>query len=109
MTAGSYATARAALDDSLAALAAVYATLDLERCPELSGYLQSVCDRCLRSIGEAHTGRGVELPPAIALLRSMRCVLQSAQEGNWPEETTTAIECKVVREVLSELRGCGLS
>ena len=68
---------RRALDEAFALLGALYAALDPGRHPELSAYLQSAYDGCLRHIGEARPGRCGGLAAAITLIRH----IQSAEAG----------------------------
>jgi hypothetical protein len=72
---------RQALDEAFALLGALYAALDPARHPELSAYLTSAYDGCLRHIGEARPGRCEGLAVVITLLRHIRDAAASARAG----------------------------
>jgi flagellin-specific chaperone FliS len=82
---------REALDEAFAVLGALYATLDSGRHPELSAYLQSAYDRCLKLIGEARPGRCEGLTAVITLLRHVQRAEEGAQRSAWPGDRPSRV------------------
>ncbi len=72
---------RAALDEAFAALGGLYAALDSGRHPDLTAYLQTAYDACLKHIGEARPGHCEGLSAAVTLLRHIQQAEECAQKS----------------------------
>jgi hypothetical protein len=76
---GSPAESEAAPSEGLAAVGALYGSLDVAAAPEVARHLGALYDTCVRALGEAYAGNADGLVAATRLLRAIRASLTPRQ------------------------------